>query len=42
MAIEHAMTRMVLLKVGGGRLFVFGAGKESGVVASLDSNFSRI
>ena len=41
MAIEHAMTRMVLLKVGG-RLLVFGAGKELGVVASLDSNFLRI
>ena len=41
MAIEHAVTQMVLLK-GGGRLLVFGAGKELGVVASLDSNFSRI
>ena len=41
MAIEHAVTRMVLLKVGG-RLLVFGEGKELGVVASLDSNFSRI
>ena len=40
MAIEHAMIRMVLLKAGG-RLLVFGAGKELGVVASLDSNFSR-
>ncbi len=41
MAIEHEVTRMVLLKVGG-RLLVFGAGKELGVVASLDSNFSRM
>ena len=41
MAIEHAVTRMVLLKVGG-RLLVFGAGKELGVAVSLDSNFSRI
>ena len=41
MAIEHAVTRMVLLKVGG-RLLVVGAGKELGVGASRDSNFSRI